>query len=177
MSQLFELIPVLIFFLVYQWTDMVLATLALMTAMAVQTLWSWLTTRKLERFRLLALALVMVFGSATVLTRNALFIQWKPTIFQWIMGMVFLGSHFVAGGKVLIRRLLESKVSLPDDVWIRLNLGWVVFFLVSGGLNLYVAWGFSEEIWVKFKLFGLMGMTFIFVLLQGIYMARHMSEE
>lgn len=177
MSQLIEFIPVLIFFTVYQWTDIVTATMALMAAMVVQSLVEWVIKRKLERFRLLALAMVIVFGGATVLTRNATFIQWKPTIFQWVMAAVFFGSRFVGGGKVLIRRLLEAKVALPDAVWVRLNWGWVIFFLVSGGLNLYVAWGYSEETWVRFKLFGLMGLTFVFVLLQGVYMAQYMRDD
>lgn len=156
---------------------MVTATMSLMASMAVMTFGEWLIKRKLARSRLLALALVMVFGSATVFTRNPLFIQWKPTILQWILAAVFLGSHYVGGGKVLIRRLLESKVELPDPVWIRLNLGWVVFFVVTGGLNLYVASSFSEDVWVRFKLFGLMGLTFVFVVLQGAYMVRHVREE
>ncbi|HIJ85604.1 MAG: septation protein A [Magnetococcales bacterium] len=177
MSQLFEFIPVLIFFLVYQWTDMVTATMALMFSMAIQSLVEWLIKRKLERTRLLALALVMVFGSATVLTKNPLFIQWKPTILQWVLAVVFMGSHFVGGGKVIIRRLLEDKVILPDAIWVRLNLSWTVFFLLTGGLNLFVARYFSEEIWVRFKLFGLLGLTLVFVVLQAMYMVRHAREN
>lgn len=177
MLQLVEFLPVLVFFMVYQWTDMVTATVALMVSMSLFSLIEWMIRKKLARSRLLALALVLVFGSATVLTRNALFIQWKPTILQWILAVVFMGSHFVGGGKVLIRRLMESNVALPEAVWIRLNLAWVGFFLMSGGLNLYVAWSFSEETWVRFKLFGLMGLTLVFVLLQGVYMLRHVQEN
>lgn len=177
MSQLVEFLPVLVFFLVYQWTDMVTATMALMASMSLFCLMEWMIRRKLTRARLLALVLVLLFGSATVLTRNALFIQWKPTILQWILAVVFLGSHVVGGGKVLIRRLMENNVTLPDPIWIRLNLAWVGFFLLSGALNLFVAWSFSEEIWVRFKLFGLMGLTIIFALLQGAYMIRHVQEN
>ncbi|HAT50295.1 MAG: septation protein IspZ [Nitrospirae bacterium] len=177
MSQLVEFLPVLVFFLVYQWTDMVTATMALMASMSLFCLMEWMVRRKLTRARLLALVLVLLFGSATVLTRNALFIQWKPTILQWILAVAFLGSHVVGGGKVLIRRLMENNVTLPDAIWIRLNLAWVVFFLLSGAMNLYVAWSFSEEIWVRFKLFGLMGLTIIFALLQGAYMIRHAQEN
>ncbi|MBF0108549.1 MAG: septation protein A [Magnetococcales bacterium] len=173
MAQLFEFIPVLIFFLVYQFTDLVTATIALMVTMAIHAAVEWRIKGKLERSRWLALGLVLLFGGATVFTRNPLFIQWKPTILQWILALVFLGSHFVGGGKVVIRRLLEGKVALPDAAWVRLNLGWVVFFFVTGGLNLWVAWTFSEEIWVRFKLFGLMGLTLVFVLLQAVYLVRH----
>ncbi len=176
MSQLFEFVPVVIFFLVYQWTDLVTATIALMVSVVLQSVVEWKIKGKLERSRWLALILVLLFGGATVLTRNPLFIQWKPTILQWVFALVFLGSHFVGGGKVLIRRLLERKVALPDAVWIRLNLGWVAFFSVTGGLNLYVAWTFSEQAWVRFKLFGLMGLTLLFVILQGVYMMRYARD-
>ena len=104
------------------------------------------------------------------------FLKWKPTIVNWLFALVFLGSQLI-GKKNVVRRLMESKVRLPDPVWTRLNTSWVVFFVVCGALNLFVVYNFDTDTWIDFKLFGLMGLTLVFVLGQGgVHDAAHVGR-
>ncbi|MFT6917003.1 MAG: intracellular septation protein [Motiliproteus sp.] len=177
MKLLFDFLPIAIFFGVYKYTgDIILATAVLIPATIIQILFTWIRTHKIEKMQLVTLALVIVLGGATVLFQDKTFIQWKPTVVNWLFGLAFLGSQFI-GAKPLVQRMMESAVTLPAAIWTRLNLAWVVFFIVMGALNLYVAKTMSEETWVNFKLFGMLGLTLIFIILQGIYLSRHISEK
>ncbi len=175
MKQLLDLWPVLLFFVVYQWSTIYVATAVLMGAVVVHSLLVWRGERRLSPMQGLTLVLVLLFGGATLVLHDPRFIQWKPTLVQWLMALAFAGSHFI-GQKPLIRRLLDAQIQLPPAVWTRLSLAWIGFFLFSGAANLFVAYTFDEATWVAFKLFGLLGMTFLFVLLQGIWLARHLPE-
>ncbi len=123
-----------------------------------------------------SLAIIVVFGGLTLFFHNPTFIKWKPTALYWLFGMVLLGSDLVLK-RNLIRKALEAQVALPDVIWGRLNLAWAGFFIAMGVLNIYVAYTFSEETWVNFKLFGGTGLMFAFVLGQGFYLSRHLEEE
>ena len=90
-------------------------------------------------------------------------------------GNGFLGSQFV-GKKPIIRRMMDHAISVPDEIWTKLNMGWVVFFSFSGIANLYVAYNFSTEFWVNFKVYGLLGLTLIFAIAQAIYMSRYIED-
>ncbi len=176
MKLLAEFWPVLLFFLVYNRAGIYTATAALIAAMLIQAAWEWWRKRRLQPMQVVTLVLVVLFGGATLLLRDPRFIQLKPTVLQWLMAVVFAGSHLV-GDRVIIRRLLDSQLTLPDPVWVRLNLSWVMFFVFSGALNLFVANNFDEATWVQFKLFGLMGLTLIFVVAQGLFLARHVEPD
>ncbi|MBF0461644.1 MAG: septation protein A [Magnetococcales bacterium] len=173
MKPFLDLWPVLLFFIVYQWYTIYVATAALMGAVVVHSLLVWWRERRLSPAQLLTLALVLPFGGATLVLHEPRFIQWKPTLLQWLMALAFAGSHFV-GQKPLIRRLLDTQVELPPFVWTRLSLAWIGFFVLSGAANLFVAYHFDEATWVSFKLFGLLGMTVLFILLQGVWLARYL---
>lgn len=176
MKQILDIWPVILFFVVYQLQDIYAATAAILVAVVVQSGFFWWQNRRLSVVQTLTLVLVVLFGGATLLLRDPRFIQWKPTIVQWILAIAFAASHFV-GDKLLIRRLLDAQVTLPHAIWIRLNLLWIAFFVLSGAVNLFVAYSFDEAIWVKFKLFGLLGMTFLFVLAQGLWLSRYLPED
>ncbi len=177
MKLLFDFLPIAIFFGVYKYTgDMIIATAVLIPATILQMLYTWMHTHKIEKMQLVTLALVIVLGGATVLLQDKTFIQWKPTVVNWLFAVAFLGSQFI-GAKTLVQRMMESAVALPAVIWIRLNLAWVVFFIVMGALNLYVAKTMSEETWVNFKLFGMLGLTLVFIILQGIYLSKHISDK
>ncbi len=177
MKLLFDFLPIMIFFGVYKYTgDMIIATAVLIPATIIQMLVTWMRTHKIEKMQLVTLALVVVLGGATVLLKDKTFIQWKPTVVNWLFAVAFLGSQFI-GAKTLVQRMMESAVALPAPIWTRLNLAWVVFFIVMGALNLYVAKTMSEEAWVNFKLFGMLGLTLVFIILQGIYLSKHISEK
>ena len=133
---------------------------------------------------LITLVLLIVFGGATLALKDPVFIQWKPTAINWLFALVFLASHFV-GDKPLVQRMMSAALDISDNrVWAKLNLAWVGFFLFSGLANVLVApeidplrFQFSEETWVDFKLFGLLGMTFVFVIAQAFFLARYMPSN
>jgi intracellular septation protein len=176
MKLLLDFLPIVIFFIVYKTTnDIILATAILIPATLLQMLYTWIKTHKIEKMQLVTLALVIVLGGATVLFQDKTFIQWKPTVVNWLFGLAFLGSQFI-GEKTIVERLMGSNISLPSFAWKNLNIAWVVFFIAMGALNLFVAYTFSEEAWVNFKLFGMLGLTVIFIVIQGIYLSRHIEN-
>ena len=152
------------------------ATLVLMAAMPLQCA-AMRAMRQLTATHLAALAIVWVAGSLTVLLKDPLFIKWKPTVFYWALAGAFLLSG-LTGAKTLVERMLAKALPLEDRrVWRRLNAVWVGFFAFCGALNLYVAYGFSEEAWVQFKLFGLaLGLPVLFLLAQMAYLAPHLEH-
>ena len=169
MQLLLDYIPIIAFILAYFYRDIFFATIVLMALMPVILLIQWLMTKKLNRIYAASTALVLVLGTFTVAFRNPTFLYWKPTVLNWAIALVFLGSQWI-GEKTIAQRMLGSAAVLADLQWIRLNQIWVVFFIFIGAVNLYVAYSFSEEFWVKFKLFGMLGITLVFVIIQSIWL-------
>jgi intracellular septation protein len=162
----------------------IVATGIAIVASFIQVGYSWLKSHKIQRMHLFSLVLITVLGGITILIGDPAFIQWKPTVLNWAFALAFLLSIFI-GEKNLVERMMGTQLDLPDYVWTRLNLSWVAFFLISGAANLYVAFYYDRkalpevrmETWVDFKLFGLMGLTIIFVILQAIYLSRFIEEQ
>jgi intracellular septation protein len=125
---------------------------------------------------LVTLALLLVFGGMTLAFQDPVFIKWKPTLVNWLFTLAFILSPLF-GGRFLIERMMGHAIKLPQVIWQKLNLAWSLFFALLGGLNLYVAYHYDEATWVNFKLFGLMGLTFAFIIAQSFYMARHIQDE
>lgn len=176
MKFLFDFFPILLFFLAYKVYDIYIATASAIAASFLQVGLYWWKYRRVETMHVVTLMLIVVFGGATLLLRDEIFIKWKPTIVNWLFGAVFLGSRFV-GKKTVIQRMLGNSVNLPLTVWMHLNTMWTAFFISLGCLNLYVAYEFDTDTWVNFKLFGMMGLTILFVILQSLYMARYIKED
>ena len=174
---LFDLFPLVLFFIAYRLADIYIATAVAMAAGVCQIGWLRLTGRKIEVMHWVNLAIIVVFGGATLWLHNDAFIKWKPTVLYWMFGGVILGAHLFFGRNVL-RSMLGSQVKLPDPVWTRMAISWAVFFLIAGGLNLFVAFSgyFTESQWVTFKVFGLFGLLLLFVIVQSLYLSRHMQE-
>ncbi len=176
MKLLLDFLPIIIFFGVYKYTgDIILATAVLIPATLLQMLYTWLKEHKIEKMQLVTLIMVILLGGATVAFQDKTFIQWKPTIVNWLFAAAFLGSQFI-GSKTILERIMSSNIELPSPVWRTLNIAWVAFFVFLGVINLVVAYQFSEETWVNFKLFGMLGLTIVFIILQGLYMSRHMQD-
>jgi len=176
MKILLDFLPVIVFFAVYKYTsDILIATAVLIPATLLQMLYTWRVQRKVETMQLVTLALVVLLGGATLLFQDKAFIQWKPTVVNWLFAVAFLGTQFI-GKKTVVERLMGSSIELAQPIWRKLNLIWVLFFIILGVVNLYVAYNFSEETWVNFKLFGMLGLTFVFILAQGVYISRHATE-
>jgi intracellular septation protein len=176
MQLLFDFFPVIAFFVAYKLTDIFVATGVIIVAVIVQTAIQWVRHRKVSSMALISGALVLVFGGLTLAIHDKAFIQWKVTIVNWLFSAGFLATHFI-GARTLIERMLGENVSLEKHVWRKLNLAWASFFAVVGALNLYVAYNFDENVWVNFKLFGVLGLTLIFALAQGFWIASKATAD
>ncbi len=175
--QLFiDYLPILFFFGAYTYEDIYFATKVLMVVMPIVMVVQWLITRKLNKIYAASTLLVLALGSATLIFRNPQFLYWKPTVLNWAIALAFLGSQYV-GAKPFVQRMLGSAAQLKAEQWRRLNLIWVVFFVVIGCVNIYVAYSFSEPTWVKFKLFGMLGLTLAFVVVQTIWLTLAMKDN
>lgn len=175
MKMLFDFFPVLLFFIVYKSYDIYTATAVLIAACAVQTLGHRIIKGKFENTHLITLALVALFGGLTLVLQNEVFIKWKPTAINWLFALVFIGSQFI-GEKPIIERMMGASITLPRAVWTRLSVAWALFFVALGALNLYVAFSFDTDTWVNFKMFGLMGLTFVFIIAQSLYLVPYLKE-
>ncbi|MEK8052098.1 septation protein A [Ideonella sp. DXS22W] len=153
-----------------------LSTLVVIAASLAQVAWLKLRGRKVDLMLWVSLALVVVLGGLTVWLKSETFIKWKPTGLYWAMALSFLVSQMVFG-RNLLKLMLGEQIELPDAVWQRLSWAWVGFFAGMGVLNLWVAYHFSTDAWVNFKLFGGIGLMLVFTLAQGLYISRHMPEQ
>lgn len=176
MKFLFDVFPVILFFVAFKLSDIYIATAVAIAATILQVGWTWMRHRKVENMLWVSLAVIVVFGGATLLLQNETFIKWKPTVLYWLFAAA-LGIAAVAFKKNLIRAMMEKQVTLPDPVWGRLLASWIGFFAVMGVLNLLVAYSFSTDAWVNFKLFGGIGLMVAFVVLQAMMLARYVQDK
>lgn len=176
MQYLLEYLPIAAFFSAYFYGGIYFATGVLMAAMPIGLLLQWMMTRKINRIYLASTVLLLVLGSATLFFRNPTFIYWKPTVLNWAIGVAFFASQWI-GKKSFAERMLGSAAELRPEQWKKLNNLWSGFFVFVGTLNIYVAYSYPEEIWVKFKLFGMLGLTVIFVIIQSIWLATVMKNN
>lgn len=176
MKFLFDFFPVLLFFISYKVFDIYVATAVAIAASFLQVALSWWQHHRIETMHIVTFGLIVVFGGATLVLQNEIFIKWKPTILNWLFGLVFLASQLF-GRQPIIQRMLGGNITLTEAVWVKLNGAWSVFFILLGAVNLYIAYTFETDIWVNFKLFGMMGLTVLFVILQTWYIARYIKED
>jgi intracellular septation protein len=205
MKLLFDLFPVLLFFAVFKLAGsfptqslalattllggfvgdgqvppdqapILLATATAIVASAVQVGWLLARGRKVEPMLWISLGVILVFGGATIWFHDETFIKWKPTILYWLFGAILLAGR-LGWRRNFIRQLLGPQLTLPAFAWDRLLWAWIGFFLFAGALNLFVAFTYSTDTWVNFKLFGLMGLTLAFTIAVGLWLARHIEEE
>ena len=175
MKFLFDLFPVILFFAAFQLWDIYVATGVAIAASFAQIGWLALHRKKIDTMLWASLAIIVVFGGLTLLLRDKTFIQWKPTVLYWLFGAVLAAGALA--GRNLIRSMMSQQIQLPEAVWARLNWSWVGFFAFMGAANLYVAYNYSESAWVNFKLFGGMGLMLLFVLAQGLVLARYVEDK
>jgi intracellular septation protein len=175
MKLLFDLFPVILFFIAFKLADIYVATAVAIAATFAQIGWVWFRHRKVDTMLWVSLALIVVFGGMTLVLRDETFIKWKPTVLYWLFATVLLVSATVFG-KNLIRAMLAAQIEAPEHVWARLNLAWALFFAAMGAANLFVALSFPTDIWVNFKLFGTMGLMLAFILAQGFWLNRYVTE-
>ena len=176
MKLLFDLFPLILFFVAYKLADIYVATGVAIIASVAQIAWLKLARRPVEPMQWASLAIIFVFGGLTLLWHDETFIKWKPTVLYGGFALV-LGAGRLFFGRDLIRSVMGAQMALPDAVWQKLNLAWMVFFAAMAALNLFVAYNFPTDIWVNFKLFGTLGLTVAFVIGQAFYVGRFIQEE
>jgi intracellular septation protein len=183
MKLLYDLFPLILFFVAYKMYDIYVATGVAIVASFIQLTAFWVKNRRFETIHVVTLCLLVVFGGLTIILRDPVFIKWKTTIVNWIFCSVLFYSHF-AKKRTVFEVITRAQVKLPAEVWRKLNLHWAIFFLFIGTLNLYVAFYFAldldearrEEIWVNFKVFGVLGMTLVFLMFEFFIMMRFVKR-
>lgn len=213
MKFLFDFFPVLLFFIAYKLYGIYVATAVAIAASFLQVGLYWFKHHRFEKMHLITLGLIVILGGATLLLQDKAFFMWKPTAVNWAFAVGFLLSQFI-GDKPLVERMMSHAIEAPRQVWRRLNLSWIGFFILMGLANLYVAnFYFQAETalfqaagqpvdletceqmyqgqllelcmrardlendWVNFKLFGMLGLTILFVIGQAVYLAKHMKQQ
>lgn len=204
MKFLFDMFPVILFFGVFKWGEghadtaqsivgqylsglvsggsvgpeqapILLATAVAIVATIAQIGYLLARGRKVDGMLWVSLAIIVVFGGATIYFHNEAFIKWKPTVLYWVFATVLVGAQ-VLMNKNLIRLMMKAQIDLPDPVWTRLNMAWAAFFAAMGLINLYIAFNFSTSIWVNFKLFGFMGLMIAFVVAQTMFLSKYIKD-
>jgi intracellular septation protein len=172
---LFDFFPVILFFVAFKVADIFVATGVAIAATIVQIAWVLLRRRKVTNMQWASLGIIVVFGGATLILRDETFIKWKPTVLYWLAGLSFLGA--LAFKTNFVKAVMGEGIELPEPIWTKLAVAWGVFFLFKGALNLWVAYNFSTEAWVNFKLFGGMGLMLAFVVAQAVWLSKYVQDE
>jgi len=175
MKFLFDLLPVVLFFVAFKLADIYVATAVAIGTTVLQVAWLKLRRQRVPGMLWASLAIIVFFGGATLLLQDETFIKWKPTVLYWLFGTVLAGSALLR--RNLIRSVMSRVMQLPDAIWARLNLAWIAFFAFMGAANLYVAFNYPTDLWVNFKLFGGMGLMLVFVVGQALVLARYVEDK
>lgn len=175
---LFDLFPLILFFIAFRSFDIYTATAVAMAAAAAQIVWLKLRQKTIENTHWINLGVIVVFGGATLIFQNDAFIKWKPTVLYWLFATILLGSRLILR-RNLMQKIMGTQIALPAKVWDKMNYSWVCFFIVSGALNLYVAFSghFNDSQWVNFKVFGLLVLLIIFVIVQSLWLGRYLKDQ
>ncbi|WP_412480631.1 septation protein A [Azonexus sp. IMCC34839] len=200
MKLLFDLFPVILFFASFKYSEkhpelaagwiapllgaavdikqapILLATIVVIVATVAQIAWVHFRHGKVDKMLWVSLGLVVVFGGLTLVFQDETFIKWKPTLLYWVFAASLAFGNYVLK-KNPLKAMLGEQLSLPDAAWAKVNLSWIGFFLFMGALNLFVAFNFTLDAWVNFKLFGGMGLLIVFVLLQGMMLSKYIEED
>lgn len=176
MKLLFDLFPVILFFIAYKFFGIYAATAVAMVATIAQIIYCKFKHGTVDNMLIISGVLIVVFGGATLFLKDPKFIQWKPTILYWLFGIGLLVSQYFFN-KNPMKALMEKQVSLPEAIWSKINWAWAALFILLGFLNIYVAFNYPEDTWVNFKLFGITGIMFVFIILQTILLSKHLPKE
>jgi intracellular septation protein len=183
LNMLIDFIPVLLFFAAFKLYGIYVATTVGIVATALQVIITRLVRKRFDNQQLVTLVVFVLFGGMTLYFHNAIFVKWKPTVVFWIFGIVFFLSQFI-GEKPFAQRMLAGLIenesngakTVPAWVWKRLNYAWSIFFLALGSVNLYIAYYFDTDVWVNFKVYGILGLLLVFSFVQALCLTRYLSD-
>ena len=164
--------PIFIFFIVYKKDNIYSATIGLMIAGIIQIIYEIIRYRKISIMNIITFLLGLFFGSATIYIHSETLIKWKVSIIYWLLGIIFIFSSYLMK-KPIIQCLIEENIKLRVSIWKVLNNIWGIFFIFLGILNFLIAYYFSTDTWVNFKIFGILGIIIIFTIFQGLFVAKH----
>jgi intracellular septation protein len=176
MKFLFDLFPIILFFVAFKLWGIFTATAVAIVATLLQVAWVAWRHKKVDTMLWVSLGVIVVFGGATLVLHDEKFIQWKPTVLYWLFAVVLIGARYLFG-KNLIAKMMGKQLSLPIAIWDKLNVAWGLFFVVLGVANLYVVNHYTPSQWVNFKLFGTTGAMFVFIILQSLWLAKYLKDE
>lgn len=175
MKMLLDFAPALLFFAAYLYAGIYVATIVLIVALFLLVAAYGLLERRLHKAHFLTAIVATVLGGMTLAVHDPAFIMYKPTAVYALFALALLGSHFV-GERVLLARIPQKAVVLPDPVWRKVNLAWVAFFLFCAVLNLWIAQRFDEATWVKFKTFGFTALMFVFLMAHAPFLSKYVQD-
>jgi intracellular septation protein len=176
MKFLFDLFPIILFFVAFKIWGIFTATAVAIVATLVQIAWVAFRHRKVDPMLWVSLGVVTVFGGATLVLHNDTFIKWKPTVLYWAFSVALIVSQ-LGFNKNLIEAMMGKQITLPHAIWGKLNIIWAVFFVLLGLVNLFVAYHYTTDQWVNFKLFGATGCLLVFIVGQSLWLSKYMKEE
>lgn len=176
MHAIFEYLPLVVFFIFYKFADIYWATGSLIVTSAIQILYFLIKKQPIPKRNLIFFGLILVFGGLTIFFHDDAFLKWKVTIINALFAVALIVSQFVFK-KNLIKEMMSEGLTLPEKIWTKLNIAWAFFFLLCSVLNIYIAYNFSLETWVNFKVFGLMGMTFTFAIASIAALYKYLPKE
>lgn len=179
MRQFIEFVPIALFVVVYFTTkDIYLATALLMAGACVQVGYEYGVDKEVSKRTQMVFAVIILAGSATLILHDETFIKWKPTIVNWLFSVALIGSQLISKDN-LLKKMLGEHLALPDLVWRNLNYGWALGFFIAGALNLVVAYNFSTEFWVTYKLVGGICITLFYMIITMTYLYKggYIEEE
>lgn len=177
MSVFYEILPIALFFIAFKLYDIYVATIVGIIVTFLQLVITRVLQKSWDKKQLITFVVFCIFGGMTLYFHNPIFVKWKVTIAYWIFALIILGSQLLTQ-KPLMQRFMQNIVEgeIPKRVWKTVNLMWGIFFTLMGGLNLYIAYYYSDATWVNFKLYGLLAALFIFSIIQAFYLMRYMSS-
>lgn len=176
MKLLTDFLPIALFFITFKLAGIYAATAVAIGATLLQIGWLYYRNGKVEAMQWVSLVIIVLFGGATLLFHDDMFIKWKPTVLYWLMGAALVLGHLVMKRNFL-QNLMGAQIELPPEIWLRLLWAWSGFFVVMGVVNLWVAFNFDLDTWVSYKLFGGMGLMLVFVVAQAVYLSRHIKTD
>ena len=176
MHPILEYLPLILFFIIFKFADVYWATASLIVTSALQILYYIVKKKPVPKRNWIFFGLILIFGGLTIFFHDDTFLKWKVTIINTIFCVVLLLSNAFFNTN-LIKQMLGDGLTLPDSVWNKLNTAWASFFLICAGLNLYVAFNFTLEQWVNFKVFGLTGLTFVFAIVSVLALYKYLPQD
>jgi intracellular septation protein len=175
MKLFLDFFPIVLFFIVFKTYGIFAATAIAIAATVLQIAWMRYKNGRVDTMQWISLGVIVVFGGATLVTQDETFIKWKPSVLYWLMcSTLWIG--YVVFKRNFIQSLMAAQIELPQEIWTRLLHAWAIFFMLMGFLNLWVAYNFDTDTWVSYKLFGGLGLMLVFVVLQGVFLSRHIKE-